>query len=62
MEDLGIKWLKRFSAGLFKASWVFPMYPLSWKENVGKCQLIESEINPIFAWSYIRGSQVKMNT
>ena len=33
----------------------------STKENVGE-QFIKGEINPVFAWYYIRGNQVKMNT
>lgn len=49
---MGIKWLERFSARLFKASRDFLMY--STKENVGE-QFIKGEINPVFAWYYIRG-------
>lgn len=64
MEDLGIKWLKRFSTGLFKASQAFQMYSLC-REKCGKAaikrksRLLKGEINPVFAWHYVGETRLK---
>lgn len=54
---------QKISARLFKASRDFQMYlpgEKMWGGSSFGSRLIKRKINPIFAWRYIRGNQVKM--